>query len=102
MQRMDDRCARATEHGHARSRRVRESRPFSIRKSNRGHRTERPVSGAALTGKSAWKCKQNTKWDELLCSRQVRLNPIIGYANLCKEPNPWDYRATDSGEGLFA
>src|SRR5438445_292702 len=48
------------------------------RKSNRDRRTERPASGAALAGKSAFRiCKQNTKWDELLCSRQARLNPII-------------------------
>jgi hypothetical protein len=39
------------------------------------------ASAGALAGKSAWKRKQNTKWDELLCSGQVRLNPIIGYAN---------------------
>ncbi len=37
----------------------------------------------AWAGKSAWKWKQNTKWDEPLCSRQVKLNPIIGHANLC-------------------
>src|SRR5438309_2542005 len=48
------RCVRATEHGHARRWRVRESRPFSIRKSSRDHRTERPVSGAALAGNSSF------------------------------------------------
>src|SRR5438034_11539560 len=48
------------------------------RQANRERRTERPASGAALAGKSAFRiCKQNTKWDELLCSRQARLNPII-------------------------
>src|SRR6266700_7991141 len=56
------RCVRATEHGHARLRRVLGSRPFSIRKSSRDRRTERPASGAALAGESAcWMCKQNTK-----------------------------------------
>jgi hypothetical protein len=45
------------------------------------------ASGAALE-ESAWKCKQNTKWDELLCSRQVKLNFII----------PWNDSATCFGK----
>src|SRR5437899_3178437 len=49
---------------------------------------ERPASAAALAGKSAWKRKQNTKWDDLLCSRQVKLNFII----------PWNDSATCFGK----
>jgi len=42
-------------------------------------------------------CKQNTKWDELLSSMYVRLNPIIGYANLCTKQTLWDHSAACVG-----
>ena len=48
--RTDARCVKATEHGHVRRWQVLGSRPFSIRKSNRGHRRQWPVSREALVG----------------------------------------------------
>ena len=45
-----------------------------------------------------WTQQQNTKWDELLCSRQARLKPIIAYANLCTKQTPWNYSATCFGK----
>jgi len=46
---------------------------------------------------AAGRNQQNTKWDELLCSRQARLKPIIAYANLCTKQTPWNYSATCFG-----
>ena len=39
------------------------------------------------------------KWDELLCSRQVKLNPIIGYANLRKQIS-WGHRMKEIDQVL--
>src|SRR5947208_12460500 len=64
-------CGIATEHGHPRLRRVLESRPFSIRKSNRDRR--RAGYGVATgTGRASRLLQQSARSEERRVGKECR------------------------------